>query len=156
MDVTLREVRPSDLPLFFEQTQDPESVRMAAFTSEDPSNRARFDAHWVRILDSDVVVRTVLADGAVAGSAAVYGPLEEREVTFWIDREFWGRGVATAALRALLALVPERPLLGRAAADNAGSIRVMEKCGFTVAGRDRTYANGRGAETDELILTLGG
>ncbi|MEN8653495.1 GNAT family N-acetyltransferase [Streptomyces sp. 21So2-11] len=156
MDVTLREVQPSDLPLFFEQAQDVESVRMAAFTSKDPSDRARFDTHWIGILDSDVVVRTILADGAVAGNAAVYGPLGEREVTYWIDRAFWGRGVATAALRALLALVPERPLLGRAAADNTGSIRVLEKCGFTVVGLDRTYANGRGAEIDELVLTLGG
>ncbi|WP_434588417.1 GNAT family N-acetyltransferase [Streptomyces sp. A5-4] len=156
MDVTLREVRPPDLPLFFEQTQDPKSVRMAAFTHEDPSDRAQFDAHWVRILDSDVVVRTILADGEVAGNAAVYGPLNEREVTYWIDRAFWGRGVATAALRALLTLVPERPLLGRAAADNTGSIRVMEKCGFTVVGRERTYANGRGAETEELVLSLSG
>lgn len=49
-----------------------------------------------------------------------------------------------------------RPLHARAAADNAGSVRVLEKCGFTVTGTDRGYANARGAEIDEVLLTLAG
>ncbi|MFI5758752.1 GNAT family N-acetyltransferase [Streptomyces sp. NPDC051569] len=154
MDVRLREVRPCDLPLFFEMIQDPEANRMAAFTTADPADRDRFDAHWERILDSADVLRTVLADDDVVGHVAVYGPLGGREVTYWIDRAHWGRGIASAALRALLAAVPERPLLARAAADNAGSVRVLRKCGFTVSGRDRSFAAGRGEETDELVLTL--
>ncbi len=66
------------------------------------------------------LTRTVLADGDVVGSAAVYGEPGEREVTYWMDRAYWGRGIATAALRGLLAEVPERPLYARAAADNPG------------------------------------
>ncbi|MFE4175928.1 GNAT family N-acetyltransferase [Streptomyces sp. NPDC056909] len=156
-EVCLREVRESDLPLFFAMAQDPEANRMAAFTAEDPADRARFDAQWARILDSaGIVARTVVAEGAVAGHAAVYGPAGEREVTYWIDRGRWGRGIATAALRALLGAVPERPLFARSAADNAGSIRVLEKCGFTVTGRNRDYAPGRDEETDEVLLTLEG
>jgi len=84
----------------------------------------------------------------------VYGEPGSREVTYWIDRAYWGRGIATAALRALLAAAPERPLYARAAADNAGSLRVLEKCGFRVSGHDRGYANARGAEIDEVVLTL--
>ncbi|SDM11282.1 GNAT family N-acetyltransferase [Streptomyces wuyuanensis] len=156
MDVALREVRTGDLDVFFTLMQDPEAGRMAAFTAEDPGDRARFDAHWERILRTDDVNRTVLVDGAVAGHAAVYGPPGEREVTYWIDRAHWGRGVATAALRALLLLVPERPLHARAAADNAGSLRVLAKCGFTVTGRDSGYAHARGEETEELLLRLDG
>jgi RimJ/RimL family protein N-acetyltransferase len=156
MTVTLREVQEQDLDVFFVLMLDPEAARMAAFGAEDPSDRARFDAHWARILPSDDVNRTVLVDGVVAGHAAVYGPPEEREVTYWIDRAHWGRGVATAALRELLALVPERPLYARAAADNAGSLRVLVKCGFTVTGRDRGFAHARGEETEELLLTLDG
>ncbi|MBT2390382.1 GNAT family N-acetyltransferase [Streptomyces sp. ISL-1] len=152
--VTLREVTDSDLPDFFRHMSDPESNRMAAFTAKDPTDRAAFDAHWVRIRASDAVTRTVLADGVVVGHAAVYGPAEEREVTYCIDRGYWGRGIATAALLALLELVPKRPLAARTAADNAGSIRVLEKCGFTVIGNDRGFANARGAEIDELLLIL--
>ncbi|MGW7367137.1 GNAT family N-acetyltransferase [Streptomyces sp. NPDC054841] len=156
MTVTLREVQEQDLDVFFVLGQDPEAARMAAFTSEDPTDRARFDALWARILPSDAVNRTVLVDGVVAGHAAVYGPPGEREVTYWIDRAHWGRGVATAALRELLALVPERPLYARAATDNAGSLRVLAKCGFTITGRDRGFAHARGEETEEFVLRLDG
>ncbi|MCX4773378.1 GNAT family N-acetyltransferase [Streptomyces sp. NBC_01260] len=157
MDVSLRPVRDGDLPLFFAWMADPESVRTAAFTAEDPTDRHAFDAHWGRVLaDASVVMRTVLADGAVVGNAGVYGPPDSRQVTYWIDRAHWGRGLATAALRALLGSVPERPLYARAAADNTGSRRVLEKCGFTVTGKDHGYAHARGEETDELLFTLPG
>ncbi len=96
----------------------------------------------------------MLADGDVVGSASVYGEAGEREVTYWIDRAYWGKGIATAALRALLTEVTERPLYARVAADNAGSLRVLRTCGFEVTGTARAYAPGRGEETDELVLAL--
>ncbi|MFF3646871.1 GNAT family N-acetyltransferase [Streptomyces sp. NPDC002564] len=155
MDVSLRPVHDSDLPVFFRQMSDPESRYMAAFTPEDPTDHVRFDAHWSTLRSAPGVdVRTVLADGDVVGNAAVYGEPGEREVTYWIDRAYWGRGLATAALGALLDLVPERPLYARAAADNAGSIRVLEKCGFRLSTTERGYAAARGAEIDEVVLVL--
>ncbi|GAA1368531.1 GNAT family N-acetyltransferase [Streptomyces beijiangensis] len=155
METTLREVEDADLPVFFGHMSDPESNRMAAFTAEDPTDRARFDAHWAKIrADAGIVNRTVLADGVVVGHTAVYGEPGEREVTYFIDRAYWGKGVATAALRSLLEIVEERPLHARAAADNAGSRRVLEKCGFLVTGHERGFANARGEEIDEVVLTL--
>jgi RimJ/RimL family protein N-acetyltransferase len=156
MEVALREVHDSDLPVFFRQMNDPEAVRMAAFTAKDPADWHAFDARWERIRSSDDVARTVLVDGDVVGSAAVYGEPGEREVTYWIDRAYWGRGIATAALRDLLAEVPERPLYARAAADNKGSLRVLEKCGFRVSTHARGYAQARDEEIDEVVLTLEG
>ncbi|MFM9367156.1 GNAT family N-acetyltransferase [Streptomyces sp. Da 82-17] len=153
-EVALRPVHDSDLPVFFRQMNDPESARVAAFTSPRTADWDQFEAHWNRIRASADVVRTVLVDGDVTGSAAVYGEPGEREVTYWIDRAYWGRGIATAALRALLAEVPERPLYARAAADNAGSVRVLEKCGFTVTARESGYAHARGAEIPEYVLRL--
>jgi RimJ/RimL family protein N-acetyltransferase len=150
-------VHPGDLPAFFRHMSDPEANRMAAITAEDPTDRAHFDAHWKRILATPGnITRSVLADGDLVGHAAVYGEPGEREVTYFIDRSYWGRGIATAALRGLLAEVPERPMLARAAADNTGSVRVLEKCGFKVVGEDRGFANARGAEIDELVLRLDG
>ncbi|MGW2519547.1 GNAT family N-acetyltransferase [Streptomyces sp. NPDC001617] len=154
MDVVLREVHDSDLPVFFRQMNDPEALHMAAFTAKDPADRDAFEAHWKRIRASQDVIRTVLAEGDVVGSAAVYGEPGEREVTYWIDRAYWGRGVATAALRVLLAEVPERPLYARAAADNAASQRVLEKCGFRLTARATGFANARGEEIDEVVMTL--
>lgn len=155
MHIDLREVHDSDLPVFFRQMNDPEALRMAAFTAADPADRDVFDAHWNRIRVTEMV-RTVLADGDVVGSAAVYGEPGEREVTYWVDRAYWGRGVATAALRALLAEATERPLYARAAADNAGSLRVLHKCGFRETARERGFANARGEEIDEVVLVLHG
>lgn len=156
MEVVLREVHDSDLPVFFRQMNDPESLRMAAFTPQDPADRDAFDFHWAKLRASSDVLRTILADGDVVGSAAVYGEPGEREVTYWVDRAYWGQGIATAALRALLAEVPERPLYARAASDNTGSLRVLEKCGFRRTATARGYAQARGAEIDETVLTLRG
>ncbi|WP_435137028.1 GNAT family N-acetyltransferase [Actinacidiphila sp. bgisy144] len=158
MDVVLRAMEDGDLPVFFAQMADPEAVWMAAFTAQDPADRGRFEEHWARVrADPQAVQRTVAAaDGRVLGHVAVFGPPQEREVTYWIGREHWGRGAATAALRALLAEVPDRPLHARAAADNAGSVRVLEKCGFAVTGTDRGNANARGEEIDEVLLVLAG
>ncbi|MDF3302160.1 GNAT family N-acetyltransferase [Streptomyces tropicalis] len=156
MEIALREVHDSDLPVFFRQMNDPEALRMAAFAPKDPADRDAFDARWARVRASGDVLRTVLADGDVVGSAAVYGDPGEREVTYWVDRAFWGRGIATAALRALLAEVPERPLYARAAADNAGSLRVLAKCGFRESALARGWAEARGEEIDEVVLVLRG
>ena len=48
-------------------------------------------------------------------------------MTYWVGREFWGKGIATASLRILLAETAERPVHARAASDNVGSLRVLEK-----------------------------
>ncbi|MEU4491367.1 GNAT family N-acetyltransferase [Streptomyces purpurascens] len=156
MNVELRAIHDSDLPVFFRQMNDPEALHMAAFTPKDPADRDAFDAHWAKIRSSSAVVRTVLADGDVVGSAAVYGEPGEREVTYWIDRAYWGKGIATDALRALVTEVAERPLYARAASDNVGSLRVLEKCGFRAVASARGYAQARDAEIDETVLILEG
>ncbi|WP_433887847.1 GNAT family N-acetyltransferase [Streptomyces sp. CA-111067] len=156
MEITLREVRDDDLPVFYAQSNEAEGVRLAAFTTKDPSDTASFEAHWARNRQNPtVVMRTVVAaDGEVVGHVAVFGPPEEREVTYWIGQRFWGRGAATAALRQLLLLAPERPVHARAASDNAGSVRVLAKCGFIPVGTDRGFANARGEEIEETLFTL--
>ncbi|MFF0189208.1 GNAT family N-acetyltransferase [Streptomyces sp. NPDC005244] len=160
MKIRLRDIRDTDLPIFFAQMNDPEGCRMAAFTAKDPSDQAGFQAHWARNRqDPANVMRTVVGEGEgegeeILGNLAVFGPPEEREVTYWIGRSYWGRGVATAALRALLGIATERPLYARAAADNLASIQVLKNCGFVVSGSGRGFANARGAEIDEVLLTL--
>ncbi|MFF3998268.1 GNAT family N-acetyltransferase [Streptomyces cyaneofuscatus] len=156
--IVLRPVEDGDLPLFFAWTSDPAATRVAAFTSEDPTDRAAFDAHWARIRagSGGAVMRTVVADGVVVGHVGAYGEPGDRHVTYWVDRAHWGRGLATAALRAFLRETPTRPLHAWAAADNLGSRRVLEKCGFVVTGRDRGFAHARGEEIDEVLATLHG
>ncbi len=154
-DITLRELTETDLPVLFEQQRDPVAVRMAAFVSRDPEDRAAFDAHWSRILANPTGPNFAVLDrDRVVGSVSVYRDRFGPEVTYWIAREHWGRGVATAALRALLDGFPERPLHGRAAADNAASLRVLEKCGFVRCGEERGFADARGEEITEVVMVL--
>lgn len=130
--IALRPVEDGDLPLFFAWMSDPGATRVAAFIAEDPTDRAAFDAHWARIrAGSRVVMRTVVADGAVVGHVGEYGDPGNRQVTYWIDREHWGRGLATAALRAYLDETPARPPAARAGggrqprfAPGAGEVRL--------------------------------
>ena len=156
-DVLLRDVIERDLPIFFEQQLDPAANQMAAFTAKDPADRAAFTAKWAKILgDDSITKRTVLCGGRVAGNVAAFvAPWSGKlEVTYWIGREFWGQGIATAALSALLRAVKPRPLYARAAKDNIASLRVLEKCGFTIAGYERGFANARGEEIEEVVLEL--
>jgi RimJ/RimL family protein N-acetyltransferase len=155
-DLELREVREADLDAFFEHQRDPVAVRMAAFTAKDPTDHGVFLAHWTRILgDSQVTARTVFVDGRAVGHVASFVHEGRREVTYWIGREHWGRGIATRALSAFLGMVEtRRPVYAGTAADNAGSLRVLEKCGFRIVSRGVGFANARGEAIDEFLLEL--
>jgi RimJ/RimL family protein N-acetyltransferase len=156
-DVLLRDATESDVPIFFDQQQDPAANRMAAFTAKDPADRVAFTAKWTKILgDESITKRTILLGGQVAGSIGAFvAPWSGKlEVSYWIGREFWGKGIATKALAVFLSAVKARPLYARAAKDNIASLRVLEKCGFTITGYERGFANARGEEVEEVVLEL--
>jgi RimJ/RimL family protein N-acetyltransferase len=151
-DVRLRDVIEADLPIFFEHQLDPEATRMAAFPSR---NRPAFMAHWAKILADDTGGKqTILVDGQVAGNIVSWGQLDERNVGYWIGRQYWGQGVATRALAAFLGYETMRPLYAHVAKHNIGSRRVQEKCGFTICGEVRGVPDATGDEVDEIILKL--
>ena len=153
--LVLREIEDRDLGVLFEHATDPEAIRMAAFTSPEADDRPSFDRRWAR-LRSDVSTtnRVVELDGRVVGHIASFDLEGHREVTYWIGREDWGRGLATRALQEFLQLEATRPLYAGAASDNAASIRVLTKCGFRIVGEGRGFAHGRNEETDEVVLRL--
>ena len=130
--VRLREVEDRDLDVFFDHQVDPEAIEMAAFPARDND---QFAAHWAKIrADDTVVVRTIVADGMVAGNIGSWPDNGQHLVGYWVGREYWGRGVATQALTRFVDEVSTRPLYAHVAVHNVGSIRVLEKCGFR---RDR-------------------
>lgn len=153
--VILRDVRDEDLDTFFEHWVDPESNRTAAFTAENPDDRDAFDARWSRLRANDEVTnRAIEVDGVVIGVISSWTQDGDREVTYWLGCEHWGKGLATRALEAFLEVETTRPLHAAAAADNTGSIRVLEKCGFERLGKGRSFATARGEEIDEVFLVL--
>jgi RimJ/RimL family protein N-acetyltransferase len=153
--VALRPVEVGDLDAIFEQMRDPESVRMAAFTPEDPTDRSAFDAHMAKVMSSsENRLRAIIRDSRLVGTIASYVSEGATEVTYWIDRTCWGQGIATRALRLLLEEISVRPIRARAASDNAGSLRVLQKAGFHPIGTEVSFAAGRAAEIEETILEL--
>jgi RimJ/RimL family protein N-acetyltransferase len=154
--VELRHIEDADLDALFQQQRDPESVRMAAFTPANPDDRRAFDEHMAKVRSSpDTTIRAVTDDGSLVGTVASFIFDGRTEVTYWIDRAFWGRGIASRALSLLLGIVEVRPVCARAASDNVGSLRVLRKAGFTVIGTETSFANGRNAEIEETILQVG-
>ena len=129
-EVTLRETIDADLGSLFEFQADPEASAMAAFPSRD---LPAFLERQVRIrADPSAITRTIVADAGVVGSIGSWEVEGERDVGFWIGRDHWGNGYATAALRAFLDVDLHRPLHAHVVDHNVGSRRVLEKCGFTL------------------------
>lgn len=154
-NVSLRDVTGEDLDLLFELQLDADSNRMAGFTPEDPGDRGAFDERWDRIFaDEELTKKVVVADGEIVGSIFCHSWYGRPEVAYWIDRKHWGKGYATAALRALLHLVDGRPLFAMIGADNEGSKRVLEKCGFVIKSEGRSFAAARGEEIGEILYVL--
>ena len=129
-EIFLRDVEPGDLPILFEHQRDPLAVALVVFRSRE---RTEFDEHWAKILADDTCLKkTIVADGQVVGHIGSFGRDGKREVGYWIDRAFWGRGIMSEALTAFLRLEQQRPLYAGVAPHNLASIRVLQKCGFTL------------------------
>jgi RimJ/RimL family protein N-acetyltransferase len=153
MASVLREVIEEDLPVFFEQQRDPEAVEMAAFPARE---REPFFEHWHKIMgDGEAIVKTIVADGEVAGNVLSFEREGRRLVGYWLGREFWGRGLATRALAELLEELSVRPLYAEVATANIGSIRVLEKCGFVRVGVETEQTEEFG-EIELLVMELVG
>jgi RimJ/RimL family protein N-acetyltransferase len=151
-EVRLRSVEDGDLDVFLHHQLDASATEMAAFPARDED---RFAAHWARIrADDTAVLRTIVADGLVAGNIVSWLQGGQRLLGYWIGREHWGRGIATRALARFVDDVSIRPLYAHVAVHNAGSIRVLERCGFH---RDRVQESAAAAPDDgveEFIFVL--
>jgi len=147
-DVRLRAVEDEDIGLFFEHQTDQEATEMAAFPARDSD---RFAAHWARIrANDDSLLRTIVADDAVAGNITSWEQDGQRMLGYWLGREHWGRGVATEALAQFVGQETTRPLYAHVAEHNMGSRRVLEKCGFR---RDRA-AEAEAPPSDDGVVLL--
>jgi RimJ/RimL family protein N-acetyltransferase len=77
-------------------------------------------------------------------------------VGYWVGEPYWGRGIATAAVKTLsayaFATFPLERLQAEVFAWNAASARVLEKAGYTLEGRARRSILKAGQLTDGLLF----
>lgn len=154
-DIKLIKTVGEDLHALFQIQLDKEANHLAAFTSMDPSDKATYMEKYSRLISEPTINNmTIWRNNSIVGSIAKYVMDDEAEITYWIDRKFWGHGIATTALKMFLESELVRPIKGRVAFDNYGSQRVLEKCGFIRTGKDKGFANARQIEIEEFIYTL--
>jgi RimJ/RimL family protein N-acetyltransferase len=135
--VKLRDVTEADFEALYEHQRDEEASRIAGV---EPRDRDAFYTHWRTIVlpNPDGHAQAIEVDGVVVGDIVSWQNGEERLLGYWLGRQFWNRGIATAAVREYLAKHElKRPLHAYVSPQNVGSIRVLEKCGFRFIGDER-------------------
>ncbi|MGN6163533.1 MAG: GNAT family N-acetyltransferase [Flavisolibacter sp.] len=153
--ITLRQTVIDDLECFFNFQLDKEAIHLAAFTPKDPTDKPAYLNKYTKLLSNPVInMRTIILNDVIVGSISKFEIEGDAEITYWIDKNFWGKGIASAALKNFLTIENARPIFGRVAFDNLGSQKVLEKCGFVRIGKDKGFANARQAEIEEFIYKL--
>ncbi len=102
-----------------------------------------------------VTLRAIDDEQGPAGMIASFTVEGDRELTYWVDPSRWGRGIASAALRAFLRIETTRPLFARVAEHNTGSATVLARAGFVVVGSEVSFAAGVGRQVVEHVHRLG-
>ncbi|MFB2733994.1 GNAT family N-acetyltransferase [Shewanella mangrovisoli] len=128
-NVTLRPIGQDDLELIFTHQQDPIASQLAQFPSRE---REAFYLHWQQNIlgQASVLARGIEVDGLLVGNIGHWHMDGQAMIGYWIDRAFWGRGVATLTLSAFLPLVTSRPIFAHVAQHNVASQRVLLRHGF--------------------------
>jgi RimJ/RimL family protein N-acetyltransferase len=154
-NISLREFEVEDLKFYFKFQKDKAANFMAAFTIKNPDSWNEFESHWHKILgEKSNIIRSIVYKNRVIGNVLSFILDGEREISYWVDRKYWGKGIATKAVRLFLDELAVRPLYARAAYDNIASIAVLYKYGFTKIGSSKFFANARGEEIVEEIFIL--
>ncbi len=151
--VTLRPVVESDLPTLFAHQEDPVVRAMGVVPYRDHD---AFFAKWKEVLTDDSVInRSIWVGDELVGNIACFLRDGVREVGYIIGREFWGKGIGSAAIAAFLPLLSAfaRPITARVVKHNYASLRVLQKNGFLITA-EIVVTDDQGRNIPEYLLTL--
>ncbi len=151
--VLLRPVTECDLPTLFSHQADPVVREMGVVPYRDHD---AFLAKWKEVLaDDSVVNRSIWAGDKLVGNIACFVRDGVREVGYIIGREFWGKGIGSAAIAEFLPLLAAfpRPITARVVRHNYASLRVLQKNGFLITA-EIVVTDEQGRNIPEYLLTL--
>lgn len=129
--VSLRQIIESDLEAIFVHQSDPIANQLAQFP---PRDREAFFKHWHQNIlgQVNVLPRAIVVDGKFVGNIGHWQSDGQALIGYWIDREYWGKGIATQTLAQFLPLVSLRPLFAHVAKHNLASQRVLLRHSFVL------------------------
>ena len=122
-----------------------------------PEDASRFIA--MATSPSPGILLAIEVQGEAAGGIGIH-PLADvyrgtAEIGYWLGEPFWGKGIVTDAVRALVPVAFDRMDIVRIQAgifsDNPASMRVLEKCGFVREAVHRKAITKRGVVMDEVL-----
>ncbi len=152
LDIKLIKTTEEDLQSLFIFQTDEVSNQLAAFTPENPHDKEAYLKKWTGIVNNPGIdMQSIWLGEELVGSVIHFTIEEETNVSYWMNREHWGKGIASRALKAFIAQSDKELLHARVAFDNTRSQKVLENCGFQRIGKERGYANARQAEIEEFI-----
>ncbi len=102
-------------------------------------------------------------DGSASGLPEVTGLVHlarldrrQSEVSYWVAPGFWNAGIASDALRALIAANPHgaAQIFAEVFQDNPGSARVLTNSGFAYLGDAEAFSVARGAKVPTWTYAL--
>ena len=117
---------------------------------------------WIDMALESETQFALLVDGVVAGGMGGFPGKAEAtgsmEIGWWLTPEQWGKGVTTAAARAMIDhffgdlgyMRLWAPVMHR----NTASARVAEKCGLTLEGISRSHYLKAGVRYDQLNYAI--
>ena len=153
-EISLIPTTVNHFPIFFKFESDPVAVNMAAFANLATDFDA-FSKMWQHRIESPRAVhRTILLGETIVGGMMSYDMEDHRCIGYWIDRNFWGKGIATEALKQFLEFETTRPLNAACIADNIGSRKVLEKNNFKYTHTDHHHAPARNQVVEETFFIL--
>ncbi len=160
--VRLRPLQESDLAHFQRWLADDELRRWLGSVNEQPSVAEEFDWYVSRRQDPDSILWSIEAtDGTLLGNVELrLRPLNSRaEVGIGIfDREQWGKGYGTEAMRLVLEYAFRELKLNRVELttddENVRAIRSYEKCGFVREGLLREHRLIDGRPVDSVAMAV--
>ena len=148
--LTLRELRLSDTGLVSLYSSDPRVARMTTrIPCPNPPEITRAFIESVLAAENGDFVWAI--DATKGYGAEVIGIIalhEGGEVGYWLGPFFWGLGLATEALSAVLAFAEargDRRFHANVFQENPASRRVLEKQGFRLTGTGESHSLSRDA-----------
>ncbi|MEY9779474.1 GNAT family N-acetyltransferase [Sinorhizobium fredii] len=156
----LRPHRQSDAGAIAESLAD---FRVARMLARVPAPYHQQDAlDWLNRQAANVLPDWTLAvtmgDDVHIGCVGIEFLRGEWHVGYWLNRFYWGKGLASEAVHAAVdrffRRMPDAVLRSGVFADNPASLKVQEKLGFKITGCSQIYAFARNAMVAHIETRL--